>query len=74
MKKLRLVILPLLLAVLCGCATNGGPYYYGGTGYRVHNIGGLPVSGSMSVNVTPKGVMFNPNIVIRPTYRDWKSK
>ncbi|MDO8293731.1 MAG: hypothetical protein Q7T29_12855 [Gallionella sp.] len=72
MKKLRLVILPLLLAVLCGCATNGGPYYYGGTGYRVHNIGGLPVSGSMSVNVTPKGVMFNPNIVIRPTYRDWK--
>nr|BCU01112.1 hypothetical protein [uncultured bacterium] len=73
MKKLRLVILPLLLAVLCGCATNGGPYYYGGTGYRVHNIGGLPVSGSMSVNVTPKGVMFNPNIVIRPTYRDWKN-
>ena len=72
MKKLRLVILPLLLAVLCGCATNGGPYYYGGTGYRVHNIGGLPVSGSMSVNVTPKGVMFNPNSVIRPTYRDWK--
>lgn len=72
MKKLRLVILPLLLAVLCGCATNGGPYYYGGTGYRVHNIGGLPVSGSMSVNVTPKGVMFNPNIVIRPTYHDWK--
>lgn len=72
MKKLRLVILPLLLAVLCGCATNGGPYYYGGTGYRVHNIGGLPVSGSMSVNITPKGVMFNPNIVIRPTYRDWK--
>ncbi|MDD5375074.1 hypothetical protein [Acidithiobacillus sp.] len=72
MKKLRLVILPLLLAVLCGCATNGGPYYYGGTGYRVHNIGGLPVSGSMSVNATPKGVMFNPNIVIRPTYRDWK--
>ena len=72
MKKLRLVILPLLLAVLCGCATNGGPYYYGGTGYRVHNIGGLPVSGSMSVNVTPKGVMFNPNIVIRPAYRDWK--
>lgn len=72
MKKLRLVILPLLLAVLCGCATNGGPYYYGGTGYRVHNIGGLPVSGSIGVNVTPKGVMFNPNIVIRPTYRDWK--
>nr|BCT99761.1 hypothetical protein [uncultured bacterium] len=74
MKKLRLVILPLLLAVLCGCATNGGPYYYGGTGYRIHNIGGLPVSGSMSVNVTPKGVMLNPNIVLRPSYVDWKKK
>jgi hypothetical protein len=22
-------ILPLLLTVLCGCATNGGPYYHG---------------------------------------------
>ena len=72
MKKLRLVILPLLLAVLCGCATNGGPYYYGGTGYRVHNIGGLPVSGSMSVNVTPRGLMVSPNIVVRPTFVDWK--
>ena len=72
MKKLRLVILPLLLAVLCGCATNGGPSYYGGTTYRMHNIAVLPVSGSLGVNVTPRGLMFNPNIMIRPTYTDWK--
>lgn len=74
MKKLRLVILPLLLAVLCGCATNGGPYYYGGTGYRVHNIGGLPVSGSVGVNVTPNGLMLSPNVVIRPSFYDWKKR
>ena len=42
MKTLRLAILPLLLAALGGCAS--GPYYYGGTSYRMHNIGGLPVS------------------------------
>jgi len=72
MKNIRLLVLPLLLVLLGGCATNGGPHYYGGTTYRMHNIGGLPVSGSMGVSVTPKGVMFNPNIVIRPTYKDWK--
>ena len=74
MKTLRMIALPLLLAVLSGCATNGGPYYYGGTGYRMHNIGGLPVSASLGVNVTPRGLMFNPNIVIRPSYVDWKKK
>ena len=41
MKTLRLAILPLLLAALGGCAS--GPYYYGGTSYRMHNIGGLPI-------------------------------
>lgn len=74
MKRLGLAALPLVLAVLTGCATNGTgtPYYYGGTSYRMHNIGGLPVSGSLGVNVTPKGLMFSPNIVIRPTFKDWK--
>ena len=38
------------LAALGGCAS--GPYYYGGTSYRMHNIGGLPVSGSLGVHVT----------------------
>lgn len=74
MKTIRLIVLPLMLAVLTGCAANGGPHYYGGTSYRMHNIGGLPVSGSMGVNVTPKGLMFNPNIVIRPVYSDWNKK
>lgn len=73
MKKLRLAIVPLIV-VLCGCATNGGPYYYGGTGYRMHNIGGLPVSGSVGVNVTPNGLMFSPNVVIRPSFYDWKKR
>lgn len=72
MKTIKLLALPLILALLGGCATNGMPHYYGGTTYRMHNIGGLPVSGSMGVNITPKGVMFNPNLVLRPVYKDWK--
>lgn len=67
-------IIALFLSVLGGCATNGGPHYYGGISYRIHNIGGLPVSGSVGVNVTPKGLMFNPNIVLRPSYIDWNKK
>lgn len=72
MKTNKLLALSLVLALLGGCATSGGPHYYGGTTYRMHNIGGLPVSGSMGVNVTPKGLMFNPNLVFRPVYKDWK--
>ncbi|GMV70114.1 MAG: hypothetical protein AMXMBFR76_25530 [Pseudomonadota bacterium] len=70
MKTLRLAILPLLLAALGGCAS--GPYYYGGTSYRMHNIGGLPVSGSLGVHVTPGGLMVSPNIVVSPSFVDWK--
>lgn len=76
MKRLGFVALPFLLAVLTGCATSspgkGSPYYYGGTSYRMHNIGGLPVSGSIGVSATSTGVMLSPNIVIRPTYKSWK--
>ena len=69
MKTLRLAILPLLLAALGGCASG---HYYGGTGYRMHNIGALPVSGSLGVYVTPGGLMVSPNIVVSPTFVDWK--
>lgn len=57
MKTLRMFALSLMLVVLSGCASSGGPYYYGGTGYRMHNIGGLPVSGSLGVNVDRKSVV-----------------
>jgi hypothetical protein len=38
----------------------------------MHNIGGLPVSGSVGVHATPKGLMLSPNIVLSPQYLDWK--
>ncbi|MDP4573490.1 hypothetical protein Q8O96_30940 [Pseudomonas sp. LPH60] len=66
---LRLAVFALVV-FLTGCAS--GPYYYGGTGYRMHNIGGLPVSGSFGVNVTPGSLMLSPNLVISPSFLDWK--
>lgn len=69
MKALRIAVV-VVAVMLTGCAS--GPYYYGGTGYRMHNIGGLPVSGSFGVNVTPGGLMFSPNLVISPSFVDWK--
>lgn len=69
MKNLR-VTFAALVVVLTGCAN--GPYYYGGTGYRMHNIGGLPVSASFGVNATRTGLMFSPNIVVSPSFLDWK--
>ncbi|MHC8297699.1 hypothetical protein [Pseudomonas sp. LB3P58] len=60
----------LLVVLLSGCAN--GPYYYGGTGYRAYNIGGLPVNGSMGVNLSKTGLMFNPNVMFRPIFRDWR--
>lgn len=75
MKAIRLTALALLVAFLTGCATSGtNPYYYGGTSYRMQNIGGLPVSGSVGVSATSGGIMFSPNIVISPTYKDWRKK
>ncbi|MCK9469573.1 MAG: hypothetical protein M0Q49_09165 [Porticoccaceae bacterium] len=71
MKIFRLPSLLIALALLAGCANNS-PYYYGGTSYRMHNIGGLPVSGSIGVHATPKGLMLSPNIVLSPQYLDWK--
>jgi len=68
MKTLRLAVLSLLLS---GCA-NGMPYYYGGTSYSMHNIGGLPISGSLGVHVTPGGLMVSPNVVISPSFASWK--
>lgn len=70
MKTLRFSALVVLLVVLTGCANS--PYYYGGTSYRAHHIGGLPVSGSIGIHATPKGLMFSPNIALSPRYVDWK--
>lgn len=70
MKLIRYLTLLLLMVMLAGCA--GSPYYYGGTSYRAHNIGGLPVSGSLGVHATPSGFMVSPNIVVSPSYYDWK--
>lgn len=68
--KCKYWVVCLLVALLSGCAN--GPYYYGGTGYRAYNIGGLPVNGSMGVNFTKNGLMFNPNLMFRPMFRDWR--
>lgn len=68
MNMIRAAFLALSV-LLTGCAS--GPYYYGGTGYQMHNIGGLPVSGSFGVNMTQGGLMFSPNLVISPSFLDW---
>ncbi|MCF3643335.1 hypothetical protein LXM94_25615 [Rhizobium sp. TRM95111] len=63
-------------AALTGCATGpyySAPYYSGSVGYRAHNIGGMPVSGSVGVSASRSGVMVSPNIVISPSYYDWKT-
>ena len=72
MRKLHTIAIVLLLTVLGGCGTYSGPYYYGGTGYRIQNIGGLPISGSLGVSITQHGLMVNPNLAIRPSYINWK--
>lgn len=69
MKTLRITLAALVI-VLTGCAN--GPYYYGGTSYRMHNIGGLPVSGSLGMNATSSGLMLSPNIVFSPSFWDWQ--
>lgn len=69
MKTLRITLAALVVA-LTGCANS--PYYYGGTGYRMHNIGGLPISASLGMNATPTGLMFSPNIVVSPSFVDWR--
>ncbi len=63
-------VLIMLAGLLGGCAS--GPYYYGGAGYRVHNIGGLPVSGSVNVTATSTGVMVSPRVYVTPYYKGWK--
>lgn len=68
----RIIGFLLLAASLAGCAN--GPYYYGGTGYRVHNIAGLPVSGSLGFHASPRGLMVSPNVVISPSFYDWKQR
>lgn len=69
MKTQCLIVAALALAC-SGCAS--GPYYYGGTGYRAHNIAGLPVSGSVSVNASQSGLMINPQLWVNPYYVGWK--
>lgn len=60
------VYLVAALVFLGGCA--GGPNYYGGTSYSVHNLGGLPVSGSVGVSLSPSGLSIRPNIYASPVY------
>jgi hypothetical protein len=60
------VFLVAVLVFLGGCA--GGPNYYGGTSYSIPSIGGLPVSGSVGVSLSPSGVSIRPNIYASPVY------
>lgn len=70
--KLTVRLLIAFSCLLGGCAS--GPYYYGSTGYRLNNIGNLPVSGSIGVAATSAGVTIRPNIYISPYYRGWEAK
>jgi|LSQX01.3.fsa_nt_gb hypothetical protein len=58
---LRVALVVLALLALGGCAS-GSPYYHGGTSYNLNNVGGLPVSGSVRVGVSPAGVRITPQI------------
>lgn len=61
--------MPLVL-VIGGC-TSSGPYYHGSLGYRVGDLGGLPISSSVGVYVSPRGVALSPGVVISPPIQKW---
>lgn len=66
MVKTIQLLLTVSVLSLAGCS--GSPYYSGGTGYRVNDIGGLPVSAGVGVYVSPAGITFSPTIYGGPRY------
>lgn len=71
MRLFRFAFMTLIVTAVSGCA--GSPYYYGGTGYRAQtNIGGVPVGGSLGIHATQRGIMFSPQLLLTPAYRDWR--
>ena len=66
MSYLKSAFVMVVLVVLAGCA--GSANYHGGTSYRANNIAGIPLSGSVSVSVSPGGLSVRPNLYYRPAY------